>query len=149
MTGRPTERILDLLWQSSPARVLDRIQAPTLLIQGEADSLFPLSEGDANARGIAARGVPVKVVWSGGGHDGGIDEGTSCGAPWPGSTTTCDDDSTPRTPVRDHCERGVSAGHPSGAGDPGAAGEPGMPLDIAGDRDPAADRSLDLGTGRG
>jgi ABC-2 type transport system ATP-binding protein len=75
MTGRPTERILDLLWQSSPARVLDRIQAPTLLIQGEADSLFPLSEGDANARGIAARGVPVKVVWSGGGHDGGIDEG--------------------------------------------------------------------------
>jgi ABC-2 type transport system ATP-binding protein len=73
-TGRPTSRILDLLWQSSPARVIDRIHAPTLLVQGEADSLFPLSEGDANARGIAANGTPVKVVWEGGGHDGGLDE---------------------------------------------------------------------------
>jgi ABC-2 type transport system ATP-binding protein len=73
-SGRPTRQILDLLWQSSPARVIDRIHAPTLLIQGEADSLFPLSEGDANARGIAANGTPVKVVWEGGGHDGGIDE---------------------------------------------------------------------------
>jgi ABC-2 type transport system ATP-binding protein len=73
-TGRPTPQILDLLWQSSPARVIDRIHAPTLLIQGEADSLFPLSEGDANARGIVATGTPVKVVWEGGGHDGGLDE---------------------------------------------------------------------------
>ncbi|HET9658295.1 MAG TPA: alpha/beta fold hydrolase [Kineosporiaceae bacterium] len=73
-TGRPTPQILDLLWQSSPARLIDRIHAPTLLAQGEADSLFPLSEGDANARGIAANGTPVKVVWEGGGHDGGLDE---------------------------------------------------------------------------
>jgi ABC-2 type transport system ATP-binding protein len=72
--GRATPQILDLLWQSSPARMIDRIHAPTLLIQGEADSLFPLSEGDANARGIVANGTPVKVVWEGGGHDGGIDE---------------------------------------------------------------------------
>ena len=59
---------------SSPATVLGRITAPTLLVQGEADSLFPLSEGDANARGIASQGTPVKVVWYGGGHDGGLDE---------------------------------------------------------------------------
>jgi ABC-2 type transport system ATP-binding protein len=73
-SGRPTQQILDLLWQSSPARMIEAIHAPTLLIQGEADSLFPLSEGDANARGIAANGTPVKVVWEGGGHDGGLDE---------------------------------------------------------------------------
>jgi ABC-2 type transport system ATP-binding protein len=73
-TGRPTQAILDLLWRSSPARLIHRVRAPTLLIQGEADSLFPLSEGDANARGIAAGGTPVKVVWEGGGHDGGLDE---------------------------------------------------------------------------
>ena len=59
---------------NSPARILDQIKAPTLLIQGEADSLFPLSEGDANAKGIAANGTPVKLVWYGGGHDGGLPE---------------------------------------------------------------------------
>jgi ABC-2 type transport system ATP-binding protein len=31
--------------------------------------LFPLSESDANARGIAAHGTPVRVVWRTGGHD--------------------------------------------------------------------------------
>ncbi len=73
-SGVPDRAILDLLWQSSPGRVAARIAAPTLLVQGQADSLFPLSEGDANARAIAAAGTPVKVVWTAGGHDGGIDE---------------------------------------------------------------------------
>jgi ABC-2 type transport system ATP-binding protein len=72
--GRPTPEILKLMAANSPARVLSRIKAPTLLIQGEADSLFPLSEGDANAKGIAANGTPVKLVWYGGGHDGGLSE---------------------------------------------------------------------------
>jgi len=70
-TGVPTPELLDLLAASSPATVLDRITAPTLLIQGESDSLFPLSEADANARGIAAHGTPVKEVWYAGGHDAG------------------------------------------------------------------------------
>jgi ABC-2 type transport system ATP-binding protein len=72
--GRPTPEILQLMATNSPARILDKIKAPTLLIQGEADSLFPLSEGDANAKGIAANGTPVKLVWYGGGHDGGLPE---------------------------------------------------------------------------
>ncbi|WP_203697420.1 ATP-binding cassette domain-containing protein, partial [Catellatospora coxensis] len=59
------------LAQRSPASVLNQIKAPTLLIQGLADSLFPLSEADANARGIAANGTPVRVAWFTGGHDGG------------------------------------------------------------------------------
>ena len=57
--------------RSSPARVAEDVTAPTLLVQGQADSLFPLSEGDANAKAIAANGTPVKVVWEAGGHDGG------------------------------------------------------------------------------
>ncbi len=72
-TGRPTPALLRLLRRSSPAPVLDRITAPTLLVQGETDTLFPLSEADANARGIAANGTPVKVYWYGGGHDAGGD----------------------------------------------------------------------------
>lgn len=70
-TGRASEEAVARLRQSSPAAVLDRITVPTLLIQGTADTLFPLSEADANARGIAANGTPVRVAWFNGGHDGG------------------------------------------------------------------------------
>ncbi len=68
-TGRPNAQLLTLLRRASPASVLDKITAPTLLTQGEQDSLFPLSEATANARGIAANGTPVQVVWRAGGHD--------------------------------------------------------------------------------
>jgi ABC-2 type transport system ATP-binding protein len=71
VTGRADAGAVARLRESSPAAVLDRITAPTLLIQGGADSLFPLSEADANARGIAATGTPVRVAWFTGGHDGG------------------------------------------------------------------------------
>src|SRR5262249_56747278 len=70
-TGRATADEIALLRRSSPATILDRIKAPTLLVQGQADSLFPLSEADANARGIGANGTPVRVAWYTGGHDGG------------------------------------------------------------------------------
>ena len=58
-----------MLDRSSPAGVLDRITAPTLLVQGTQDSLFGLGQADANARGIAANGTDVRVVWYAGGHD--------------------------------------------------------------------------------
>ncbi|MEU7903198.1 alpha/beta fold hydrolase [Actinoplanes sp. NPDC049118] len=70
-TGTPDAATTALLRRSSPAPVIDRIKAPTLLIQGAVDTLFPLSEADANARGIAAAGTPVRVAWFTGGHDGG------------------------------------------------------------------------------
>ncbi|WP_434741908.1 alpha/beta fold hydrolase [Micromonospora sp. SH-82] len=70
-TGRADQAAVDLLRRSSPVGVLDRIEAPTLLVQGAADTLFPLAEADANARGIAANGTPVRVAWFTGGHDGG------------------------------------------------------------------------------
>ena len=63
----------ELLRRSSPASVTDRITAPTLLVQGEQDTLFGLDQADANARQIAATGAPVKVAWFAGGHDGGRD----------------------------------------------------------------------------
>ncbi|MDP9094018.1 MAG: alpha/beta fold hydrolase [Actinomycetota bacterium] len=70
-TGQASAHLLALLRASSPSTVLAYITAPTLLTQGEQDSLFSLSEADANARGIAAHGTPVRVVWRSGGHDGG------------------------------------------------------------------------------
>ncbi|MFA1549385.1 alpha/beta fold hydrolase [Actinomadura chokoriensis] len=72
--GRPTSSAIETLRRSSPAAVADRIKVPTLLVQGQADSLFPLDHADANARAIAASGAPVSVVWFQGGHDGGDPE---------------------------------------------------------------------------
>ncbi|WP_309232807.1 alpha/beta fold hydrolase [Blastococcus sp. TML/C7B] len=68
-TGVLTPEAAAVLDRGSPAGVLDRITAPTLLVQGTQDSLFGLGQADANARGIAANGTPVKVVWYAGGHD--------------------------------------------------------------------------------
>ncbi len=70
-TGRPAPDALDRLRRSSPAPVLDRIETPTLLVQGQQDSLFDLTAADANARGIAANGTPVGMRWIDGGHDAG------------------------------------------------------------------------------
>ncbi len=70
-TGRATPATIELLRRSSPAPTLSNVTAPTLLIQGQADSLFPLTEAEANFRGIAATGTPVRMDWFSGGHDGG------------------------------------------------------------------------------
>ncbi|WP_448625587.1 alpha/beta fold hydrolase [Geodermatophilus sp. URMC 64] len=73
-SGSLTPEIRAVLERSSPASVLDRITAPTLLVQGTQDSLFGLGQADANARGIAANGTPVKVLWYAGGHDTGASD---------------------------------------------------------------------------
>lgn len=76
-TGRSTEELRVLMRQSSPASITSRITVPTLLGGGQADSLFPLQQVNANAQQIrsANPSTPVKVVWHGQGHDGGVNEG--------------------------------------------------------------------------
>ncbi|MFF0817623.1 alpha/beta fold hydrolase [Rhodococcus sp. NPDC003318] len=76
-TGIPTPELLALLRSHSPAAVADRITAPTLLVQGQQDTLFGLDQADATARQIAATGTPVQVRWFPGGHDGGGDSAGS------------------------------------------------------------------------
>ncbi|MBA9001385.1 alpha/beta fold hydrolase [Thermomonospora cellulosilytica] len=73
-SGRPTPEAIETLRRSSPAAYAARIKAPTLLVQGQSDSLFPLDHADANARAIARNGTPVAVAWIQGGHDGGDPE---------------------------------------------------------------------------
>ncbi|MFD8533537.1 CocE/NonD family hydrolase [Streptosporangium canum] len=73
-TGRPTQSAVETLRRSSPISVPGKIRIPTLLLQGQRDSLFPLGQADANARAIAATGAPVGVAWFDGGHDGGNGE---------------------------------------------------------------------------
>jgi len=70
-SGKPDAEARALLTARSPQRVGDRIKVPTLLTQGQTDSLFPLGQADAAAKAIKANGAPVDVDWISGGHDGG------------------------------------------------------------------------------
>jgi ABC-2 type transport system ATP-binding protein len=74
LTGTSDAATTALLAKSSPDSVADRIKVPTLITQGQNDSLFPLAQGDAMARAISANGAPVSVDWFSGGHDGGDQE---------------------------------------------------------------------------
>ena len=65
----------------SPSAVADRIKVPTLIVQGQTDSLFPLGQADAMAKAIRANGAPVDVDWIAGGHDGGDTRGGPGRAP--------------------------------------------------------------------
>nr|WP_275588543.1 alpha/beta fold hydrolase [Microlunatus panaciterrae] len=70
-SGRPDRGLVTLLDQSSTEPFLGRITAPTLIIQGEQDTLFPLDHADANLRGLPAS-TPSRMSWVAGGHDSQI-----------------------------------------------------------------------------
>ncbi|MFE3504475.1 alpha/beta fold hydrolase [Kitasatospora sp. NPDC059160] len=71
--GHADPEAVALLDRSSPSSVAAQLKAPTLVVQGQQDSLFPLDQGDRIARAVAANGAPVSVDWFAGGHDGGTD----------------------------------------------------------------------------
>lgn len=47
---------------------LNQIKIPTLLAQGQGDTLFNLQESVATYQALRARGVPVKLMWQSWGH---------------------------------------------------------------------------------
>ncbi|MFI6207846.1 CocE/NonD family hydrolase [Streptomyces sp. NPDC051041] len=66
------KRLLAYARSVSPVSYLDRVKAPTLLVQGQADTLFNLNEATATYRRLKARGTPVKMIWQSAGHSGGV-----------------------------------------------------------------------------
>ncbi|MFD7248874.1 alpha/beta fold hydrolase [Streptomyces sp. NPDC059895] len=70
-SGTPDAAAREVLQARSPSAVADRIDVPTLLVQGQTDSLFTLAQADAAEKAISANGAPVDVDWIAGGHDGG------------------------------------------------------------------------------
>ncbi|MFF7753630.1 CocE/NonD family hydrolase [Streptomyces sp. NPDC007971] len=70
-SGTPDAAARRLLQERSPSAVADRIKVPTLLVQGQTDSLFTLAQADAAQKAVRAGGAPVDVDWIAGGHDGG------------------------------------------------------------------------------
>ncbi|MFJ9839947.1 alpha/beta fold hydrolase [Kitasatospora sp. NPDC101155] len=71
--GHADPEAVALLEKSSPSSVATQLKVPTLVVQGQQDSLFPLDQGDKIAKAVAANGAPVSVDWFAGGHDGGTD----------------------------------------------------------------------------
>ncbi|WP_444473158.1 CocE/NonD family hydrolase [Streptomyces inhibens] len=67
-----TEAMLHYARSVSPVSYLKSVKAPTLLVQGQADSLFNLNEATATYRTLAAQGTPAKMIWQAWGHSGGM-----------------------------------------------------------------------------
>ena len=77
--GHPSAELTSMLGRNSPRDTISKVTAPTLLVQGEADTLFGLDQADANAAGLARAGTRHAVRWTDGGHDSastnpGLDE---------------------------------------------------------------------------
>ena len=76
INGEPSAAERKLMASVSPKNFVAAITAPTLLSQGQADSLFPLSESYATAKIIkkAKPELPLSMIWHAAGHDGGLDQ---------------------------------------------------------------------------
>lgn len=58
------------LRHASVSSYVDKIRIPTLIIQGQSDTLFNLNEGVAVYQALKQQGTPTKMVWMNGGHSG-------------------------------------------------------------------------------
>ncbi|MDX6728195.1 MAG: hypothetical protein QOK49_3000 [Baekduia sp.] len=70
VTGAPSPATEGLLRHASVSSYVQNIKIPTLLLQGQADTLFNLNESIATYRSLRAQGTPVKLVWQSWGHSG-------------------------------------------------------------------------------
>jgi len=51
-----------------PGALIQKIRAPTLIMQGTTDTLFPLDQGSEAFAALRASRVPAKMIWYCGGH---------------------------------------------------------------------------------
>ncbi|NCV86945.1 MAG: alpha/beta fold hydrolase, partial [Oxalobacteraceae bacterium] len=72
LQGSPSPTDKKLLASVSPIKYASSISAPTLLSQGQADSLFPLSESYKLAQELKKNKTtnPLSMIWHADGHDG-------------------------------------------------------------------------------
>lgn len=69
--GYPDEQTLKLARSASVASYVEQVKAPTLIVQGQADTLFNLQESAATFRSLRAQGTPTRLVWQSWGHSDG------------------------------------------------------------------------------
>jgi putative CocE/NonD family hydrolase len=66
--GYPSQASIDFLRSNSVATYVSDIRVPTLIGQGQADTLFNLQESVATYTALRAQGTPVSLVWQSWGH---------------------------------------------------------------------------------
>jgi putative CocE/NonD family hydrolase len=66
--GHPSEASIEFLRSNSVASYVSDIRVPTLIGQGQADTLFNLQESVATYTALKAQGTPVSLVWQSWGH---------------------------------------------------------------------------------
>ncbi|MFC8506590.1 CocE/NonD family hydrolase [Streptomyces sp. NPDC057411] len=66
-----TTKMLDFARSVSPVSYLSRVKAPTLIVQGQSDSLFNLNEAQDTYERLQRQGVETKMIWQSWGHSGG------------------------------------------------------------------------------
>ena len=66
--GYPSQASIDFLRSNSVATYVDDIRVPTLIGQGQADTLFNLQESVATYTALKEQGTPVSLVWQSWGH---------------------------------------------------------------------------------
>ncbi|MCU1587753.1 MAG: type transport system ATP-binding protein, partial [Frankiales bacterium] len=69
-TGTADQTDRDLLIDSSAAPQISKLRVPTLLFQGESDTLFNVNDATATYAALQRKGIPVYMVWNSGGHGG-------------------------------------------------------------------------------
>ncbi|MFI7411962.1 CocE/NonD family hydrolase [Streptomyces sp. NPDC049627] len=75
--AKETAELLAYAHSVSPVSYLSRVKAPTLLVQGQADSLFNLNEATATYKTLKAQGTPTRMIWQSSGHSGGLTDPAS------------------------------------------------------------------------
>jgi hypothetical protein len=68
VTGTLTPNETASLRHASVSSYFPKVKIPTLLLQGEGDTLFNLNEGIANYQALKAQGNEVKMIWAKWGH---------------------------------------------------------------------------------
>ncbi|MGW3091440.1 CocE/NonD family hydrolase [Streptomyces sp. NPDC001108] len=66
-----TTAMLDYARSVSPVDYLGKVKAPTLIVQGQTDSLFNLNEATATYEKLRAQGTTTRMIWQSWGHSGG------------------------------------------------------------------------------
>ncbi|MEA2214282.1 MAG: hypothetical protein QOF83_4230 [Solirubrobacteraceae bacterium] len=67
-TGAAPDSAITLLRHASVESYMGHIRIPTLLAQGENDTLFQLHEATATYEALRKQGTPVKMIWQSWGH---------------------------------------------------------------------------------
>lgn len=77
-TGDADQAALDLVRNSSIASKIDQLRVPTMLVQGQPDTIFNINDATANYLALKQAGVPVAMIWDSAGHGGYFSQPGEC-----------------------------------------------------------------------